>query len=74
MLRWDFLRGQEVVTCEVRKIGTGSYDICVVPHSDLSSSVVEPFAHPVEALRRHAEIARYFKQSGFSVRRTQTLR
>jgi len=73
MLRWDFLRGHEAVTCEVRVPGTGSSDVCVVPHSDVSSSVVEPFAQSGAALRRHAEITWYFKQAGFSVRQIQAL-
>jgi hypothetical protein len=70
MLRWDFLRGHKAVTCEVRATGASSYDVCVIPHWDVSSSVVERFAHPVAALRRHAQIASDFQQAGFSVSRT----
>lgn len=73
MLRWDFLRGHKVVTCEVRATGRSSYDVCVVPHWDVSSSVVERFAHPVAALRRQAQIASDFQQAGFSVSRTPAL-
>ena len=67
MLRWIFLRGTKAVTCEVRVCGKQTYDVCVVPHWDVSSSTIESFKHPTSALRRHAEIAWYFRQAGWSV-------
>ena len=69
ILRWDFLRGHEAVTCEARTTGTDFYEVCVVPHRDVSSSTIEPFGHPVAVLRRHAEIAGRFQEAGFSVSR-----
>ena len=71
MLGWDFLRGRKAVTCEERATGRSLYDVCVVPLGDVSSSVVERFAHPVAALRRHAQIASDFQEAGFSVSRTR---
>ena len=73
MLRWDFLCSHEAATCEVRTTGTDSYEVCVVPHWDVSSSMIEPFAHPVAALRRHAEIAWRFQEAGFRMSRGPVL-
>jgi hypothetical protein len=65
ILRWVFLRGPKAVTCEVRVNGRRSYDVCVVPHWDVSSAVVERYDRPASALRRHAEIAWHFRQAGW---------
>lgn len=73
LLMWRVGAGWYGVALLPAPLGMGSYDVCVVPHWDVSSSVVEPFAHPVAALRRHAEIACNFQQAGFSVSRTPTL-
>ena len=72
ILRWVFLRGTRAVTCEVRVNGKQSYDVCVVPHWDDSSSVVETFDRPASALRRHAEISKYFRQAGWMLVRQAT--
>ena len=70
IVRWVFHRGSEALTCEVdaRQTGEG-YDICVVPHWDVTSAVVEPVDSTVSALRRHAEIARALREAGWSVAR-----
>jgi len=65
-LRWIFLRGTRALTCEVRVFGETN-DVSVVPHWDVSSSVIESFDRPASALRRHAEIASYFRQAGWSL-------
>jgi hypothetical protein len=67
MLRWVFVRGPHALTCEVRVCGRQTYDVCVVPHWDVSSSAVETFNRPAAALRRHAEIAWYFRQAGWTL-------
>jgi len=67
ILRWIFLRGSKALTCEVRAFGKQTFDVCVVPHWDVSSSVVETFKRPGMALRRHAEIAFYFREAGWSL-------
>jgi hypothetical protein len=69
LLRWVFLRGAQGLTCEIRVCGTQTYDVCVVPHWDVASSVVETFNRPAAALRRHAEIAWYFQQAGWMLAR-----
>jgi hypothetical protein len=65
ILRWVFVRGTKAVTCEVRLCATETYDVCVVPHWDISSSVIEAFNRPASALRRHAEIAWHFREAGW---------
>jgi hypothetical protein len=72
ILRWVFVRGTKGVTCEVRVCGKETYDVCVVPHWDISSSVIEPFNRPASALRRHAEIATYFREAGWILVREST--
>ena len=67
MLRWVFLRGRRMLTCELRMNSRRSHDVCVVPHWDVSSSVVERFDRPSSALRRHAEIAHDFRQAGWTL-------
>jgi hypothetical protein len=67
ILRWVFLRGRKALTCEVRMNGQRSHDVCVVPHWDVKASIVERFARPGGAMRRHAEIAREFRQAGWTV-------
>ena len=72
ILRWVFLRDSKTLTCEVRVCGNRTYDVCVVPHWDVSSSVIETYERPASALRRHAEIAWYFRQAGWSLVREGT--
>jgi hypothetical protein len=67
ILRWIFLRGTKTLTCEVRASGKQAYDVCVVPHWDVSSSVIETFKRPGGALQRHAEIASDFREAGWSL-------
>ena len=67
ILRWIFLRGTKTLTCEVRVSGKQPYDVSVVPHWDVSSSVIETFQRPAGALQRHAELAWYFRQEGWSL-------
>ena len=71
ILRWIFLRGTRVLTCEIRSFGK-TYDVSVVPHWDVSASVIESFERPASALRRHAEIASDFRQAGWSQVREST--
>ena len=67
ILRWVFLRGSKALTCEVRINGRHSHDVCVIPHWDVSSSIVERYDREISALRRHAEIAGSFRQAGWAV-------
>lgn len=56
-----FHRGPDVLACAVENGGgRSSYDVCVLPHWDLSDSTVERFNAAASALQRHAEIASHF--------------
>jgi hypothetical protein len=44
-----------------------SYDVCVVPHWNVSAAVVETVDTPGRALLRHAEIARNLRETGWLV-------
>jgi hypothetical protein len=69
ILRWVFHRGPDVLTCAVEAGGDrSSYDVCVLPHWNLSVATVEHFDAPAGALQRHAEIARRLRQSGWVAR------
>jgi hypothetical protein len=67
IVRWILRRGADAITCEVDVRANRSYDVCVVPHRDVSSSRVERFDAPTAALLRHAEIARGLRQQGWAL-------
>jgi hypothetical protein len=67
VLRWVFQRQAKAVTCEVDVLGNGSYDVYVVPHWDVSSSLVQHFTAPAGALLRHAQIARELRDRGWAL-------
>jgi hypothetical protein len=56
-LPWIFLRGTKAITCEMRIGGAASYAVCLLPHWDLSSAMVERYDRRASAFYRHAEIA-----------------
>jgi hypothetical protein len=65
LLRWVFHRGDDALTCAVEAGGRASYDVCVLPHWNLSEATVEHFDAAASALRRHAEIASRLRQAGW---------
>ena len=65
VLRWTFERRDNALTAEVDITPSGTYELCVVPHWDVSRAVVEPFGGPVDAFHRHAEIARQLREGGW---------
>ena len=66
ILRWVFHRGPDALTCAVETAGgRSSYDVCILPHWDLSLATVEHFDAPASALRRHAEIASRLRLAGW---------
>jgi len=67
LLRWVFIRGTKLLTCEVSVTGAGSYDVCVVPHWNVGDSVIEAHERSATAMRRHAEIAWGFRQAGWTL-------
>ena len=66
VLSWMFERRDSGLTAQVDVTPAGTYELCVVPHWDVSRAVVEPFTGPIAALRRHAEIARHLRDVGWT--------
>ena len=65
VLRWIFRRDRDALTCGLEVDANRAYDVCVVPHWDVSSSLIEHFDAPADALFRHAEIARRLRERGW---------
>ena len=70
LLRWTFRKGMRTITCQLdNHPRESSYDVCVVPHWDVSAAVVEVAQEPIGAFRRHADIARRLRAAGWSLSR-----
>ena len=69
-----FLRNGKVLTCAIRSSGQQAHDICVIPHWDVSSSVIERHGSAASAMRRHAELVRDFREGGWMVVRDRATR
>jgi hypothetical protein len=65
LVKWVFLKGMKSITCEVRSNGARAFDVCVLPHWDVSSSIVEGFDDLASTMRRHAEISLAFRDAGW---------
>jgi hypothetical protein len=66
VLRWMFERRNSALTAQIDVTPSGTYELSVVPHWDVSRAVIEPFGGPVDALHRHAEIARQLREVGWT--------
>jgi hypothetical protein len=60
-------RQAETLTCEVDATSEQTFEVCVVPHRNVSEAVIERFQSPVDALKRHAEVAMHLRETGWSV-------
>jgi hypothetical protein len=67
MLRWVFQRQASAITCEVDCTANHQYEVCVVPHWDVSRSAIERFDSAPHALQRHAELAMSLREEGWIV-------
>ena len=68
MLRWVLTRGDYAVTCQINPTnGRRGYEVCVVPHWNVSETSIEVVTTPAQALQRHAEIAMRMRDAGWSV-------
>src|SRR6185312_9447647 len=52
-------------TGEIFVNGPSSYDVCVIPHWDAGSSVIDGFERPSVAICRHADLVSHFRQDGW---------
>jgi hypothetical protein len=55
------------ITCQLVTRSDWSYELCVVPHWDPSSAVIERFRKATPALVRHTEVARRLRENGWIV-------
>ena len=55
------------MTCEIDALDDRSYDVSVVPHWNISATVVEHFDLALSAMERHASIARRLRADGWVV-------
>jgi hypothetical protein len=67
MLRWILQRDTTAITCQLDVRGTEAYEVCIVPHWNPSSAVIERYDAPTPALLRHAEVARLLRENGWMV-------
>jgi hypothetical protein len=67
MLRWTFTRNHDALTCELDANAPGNYEVSVVPHWNVSATAVERFDGAASAFERHAELARYLRETGWHI-------
>ena len=60
-------RNSTAITCQLDVRGTRDYEVCIVPHWDPSSAVIEWYDAAAPALSRCAEVARYLRANGWIV-------
>jgi hypothetical protein len=65
VIRWIFRRNSSALTCAVDLGRDRKYDVCLVPHWDKASTLVEHFDAPGLALLRHAELAQCLRDEGW---------
>jgi hypothetical protein len=67
MLRWVLRRDTEAITCQLDARGSRSHELCILPHWDPTSAVIERFEAPTPARLRHAEVATLLRDDGWMV-------
>ena len=68
IIRWEFSRGHERVSCQVdsNEHGTGAaFDVALVPSRRARPQASETFDSVAPALRRHAMLASSLRDSGW---------
>jgi hypothetical protein len=67
MRRWILEKDATAITCQLDARGTRCYEVCVLPHWDPSSAILERFDAPAPALLRQAEVSRRLRANGWIV-------
>jgi hypothetical protein len=65
MLYWLFYRNNDALTCELTVNADQEYVVQVTPLWDEGTTACETFRRPTDALRRHAEVATFLRESGW---------
>jgi hypothetical protein len=66
-VEWILQRDTKAITCQLDSRGRGTYEVCVLPHWDPSSAVIERFDAATPALLRHAQLACGLREAGWMV-------
>ena len=70
VLRWEFVRGEERMSCEVDRSADGQDGVFAViglPYQRLQRATVEVFESATAALRRHAALASDLRANGWKL-------
>ena len=67
LLRWQFARGGQQITCAVLARGRRTFDVMTLPHGHLRDAAIETFRAATDALGRHAAIAAQLRSHGWAV-------
>lgn len=65
VLRWVFRRSNEAITCEIDAAGDHAFEVCIVPHWNVSAGTIERFDAAYRAFERHAELALRLREAGW---------
>ena len=65
VLCWVFRRNDQAITCEIDANRTHAFEVSLVPHWNVSASVIERFDAAHDAFLRHAEVARRLRDAGW---------
>ena len=71
VIRWEFMRGDERMTCQVDRAADGReagvFAVIGLPYERLQKATVEVFQSAVAALRRHAALAADLRATGWKL-------
>ena len=67
MRRWILEEDATAITCQLDARGNRCYEVCVLPHWDPSSAIIERFDTPAPALLRQADVSRRLRANGWIV-------
>ena len=70
VIRWEFVRGEERMCCEVDRSADGQDGVFAViglPYQRLQRATVEVFQSATAALRRHAALASDLRANGWKL-------
>ena len=69
VIRWEFVRGEERMSCEVDRSADqdGLFAVIGLPYQRLQRATVEVFQSATAALRRHAALASDLRANGWKL-------
>ena len=69
VLRWEFVRGEERMSCEVDRSADqdGLFAVIGLPYQRLQRATVEVFQSATAAFRRHAALASDLRANGWKL-------